>query len=197
MTTRNQFRTPAAVFATDGFPLGGTWHTPAGEVKAAALFAGAMGVKSRYYSAFCDHLAEQGIGVLTVDYRGVGLSRSSSLRGFRAGMMDWAEGDLQGAVDAVQAKWPGKPLLWVAHSLGGQLMGFVRAPVRRAVFVASTSEDPCALYVREVDGVVRCLYKPNRKFLGDHDLIAPALAAWLPVLIFGPPAFVMFDSMHT
>lgn len=35
------------------------------------------------------------------------------------------------------------------------------------------------------------------KFLGDHDLIAPALAAWLPILIFGPPAFVMFDSMHT
>jgi lipopolysaccharide export system permease protein len=35
------------------------------------------------------------------------------------------------------------------------------------------------------------------KFLGDHDLLAPALAAWLPVLLFGPIAFVMFDSMHT
>ena len=35
------------------------------------------------------------------------------------------------------------------------------------------------------------------KFLGDHDLLAPAIAAWLPVLIFGPVAFVMFDSMHT
>jgi lipopolysaccharide export system permease protein len=35
------------------------------------------------------------------------------------------------------------------------------------------------------------------KFLGDHDLIAPALAAWLPVLTFGPIAFVMFDSIHT
>jgi lipopolysaccharide export system permease protein len=35
------------------------------------------------------------------------------------------------------------------------------------------------------------------KFLGDQDLIAPALAAWSPVLIFGPIAFVMFDSMHT
>jgi lipopolysaccharide export system permease protein len=35
------------------------------------------------------------------------------------------------------------------------------------------------------------------KFLGDHELLAPALAAWLPVLIFGPLAFVMFDSIHT
>jgi len=35
------------------------------------------------------------------------------------------------------------------------------------------------------------------KFLGDHELLAPALAAWLPVLTFGPVVFVMFDSIHT
>ncbi|HEV3143617.1 MAG TPA: LptF/LptG family permease [Gemmataceae bacterium] len=35
------------------------------------------------------------------------------------------------------------------------------------------------------------------KFLGDNDLIAPALCAWLPVLIFGPVAFAMFDAIHT
>ena len=130
---------PACVRATDGYPLGGTWHIPKGELKAAALVAGAMGVKSRYYDAFADDLAKHGIASLTVDYRGVGLSRTHSLRGFKAGMMDWAEGDLQGAADAVQAKWPGLPFLWVAHSLGGQLMGFVRAPIRRALFVSSQS----------------------------------------------------------
>jgi lipopolysaccharide export system permease protein len=35
------------------------------------------------------------------------------------------------------------------------------------------------------------------KSLGDNDLLAPALAAWLPVLIFGPLALVMFDAVHT
>jgi lipopolysaccharide export system permease protein len=35
------------------------------------------------------------------------------------------------------------------------------------------------------------------KYLGDHDLIPPALAAWLPVLFFGPMAFVLFDAAHT
>lgn len=35
------------------------------------------------------------------------------------------------------------------------------------------------------------------KALGDKDLLAPALAAWLPVMIFGPLAFVMFDAVHT
>jgi lipopolysaccharide export system permease protein len=33
--------------------------------------------------------------------------------------------------------------------------------------------------------------------LGDSDMLSPALAAWLPVLVFGPVAFVMFDAVHT
>lgn len=35
------------------------------------------------------------------------------------------------------------------------------------------------------------------KFLGDHEVLAPAWSAWLPVLIFGPTAIVLVDSMHT
>jgi lipopolysaccharide export system permease protein len=35
------------------------------------------------------------------------------------------------------------------------------------------------------------------KFLGDHEVMAPVLSAWLPVLIFGPTAIVLFDAMHT
>jgi lipopolysaccharide export system permease protein len=33
--------------------------------------------------------------------------------------------------------------------------------------------------------------------LGDKEFISPTLAAWLPVMIFGPMAFVMFDAIHT
>ena len=35
------------------------------------------------------------------------------------------------------------------------------------------------------------------KILGDHEYLTPALAAWLPVLVFGPLAVVMFDAVHT
>lgn len=35
------------------------------------------------------------------------------------------------------------------------------------------------------------------KYLGDVDLIAPPLAAWLPILLFGPMAIVWFDAVHT
>jgi len=33
--------------------------------------------------------------------------------------------------------------------------------------------------------------------LGDKEFLSPALAAWLPVMLFGPMAFVMFDAIHT
>ncbi len=33
--------------------------------------------------------------------------------------------------------------------------------------------------------------------LGDNEYISPALAAWIPVLIFGPMSFVWFDAVHT
>jgi lipopolysaccharide export system permease protein len=35
------------------------------------------------------------------------------------------------------------------------------------------------------------------KMLGDNEYVNPALAAWLPVLFFGPPALVLFDAVHT
>jgi lipopolysaccharide export system permease protein len=35
------------------------------------------------------------------------------------------------------------------------------------------------------------------KFLGDNNFVSAPLAAWLPVLLFGPVTFVAFDSIHT
>jgi lipopolysaccharide export system permease protein len=35
------------------------------------------------------------------------------------------------------------------------------------------------------------------KMLGDNDVLAPTMAAWLPVLCFGPLALVLFDAVHT
>jgi lipopolysaccharide export system permease protein len=35
------------------------------------------------------------------------------------------------------------------------------------------------------------------QYLGNGNVLSPALAAWLPVLFFGPLAFVLFDAIHT
>jgi len=35
------------------------------------------------------------------------------------------------------------------------------------------------------------------KHLGEYEYLSPALAAWMPVLLFGPASLVMLDSVHT
>lgn len=35
------------------------------------------------------------------------------------------------------------------------------------------------------------------RFLGMADYVTPALAAWLPVVIFGPISFALYDAIHT
>ena len=35
------------------------------------------------------------------------------------------------------------------------------------------------------------------KSLGDNEYLNPALAAWMPVLVFGPLSVAMFDAIHT
>lgn len=35
------------------------------------------------------------------------------------------------------------------------------------------------------------------KYLGDQDVLAAPLAAWVPVMLFGPLAFALFDAIHT
>jgi lipopolysaccharide export system permease protein len=35
------------------------------------------------------------------------------------------------------------------------------------------------------------------RMLGDSDILSPALSAWLPVILFGPFALVLFDAVHT
>jgi len=35
------------------------------------------------------------------------------------------------------------------------------------------------------------------KFLGENDYLSPPLAAWLPVMLFGPLSVALFDSIHT
>lgn len=35
------------------------------------------------------------------------------------------------------------------------------------------------------------------KYLGENDILAAPLAAWLPIIVFGPIAIVQYDAMHT
>ena len=111
--------------AHDGYELAGTLYTPA---RAAAprhvvvLHCGAA-IPATRYRRFARFLAEHGVPTLTYDYRGIGLSRPKALRGFRAAIEDGAEYDCAGAIAWLRARYPGVPIIGIAHSIGALLVG--------------------------------------------------------------------------
>jgi len=114
---------------------------PGGEPRGAALIVPAMGVTQAFYAALASWLAGQGFLTATFDYRGMGRSRNGRLRDVDATVVDWAVVDCAAMVDAMAERAPGKPLTWVGHSLGGQLLGLLpnRARIAKAVAIAAGS----------------------------------------------------------
>ncbi|HEX2190443.1 MAG TPA: alpha/beta fold hydrolase [Longimicrobiaceae bacterium] len=127
--------------AADGRTLACRYFLPAGEPAGAALIVPAMGTSQGFYAALAGWLAGQGILAATFDYRGTGRSRPPRLRGYRADLFDWARLDCAAMLDALAPRAPGKPLYWIGHSLGGQILPFVPDPDRitGAVTVATGS----------------------------------------------------------
>ncbi|MFO0748917.1 MAG: alpha/beta fold hydrolase [Myxococcota bacterium] len=128
---------------TDGHRVAIDIHLPPGAMagaRAAVVLAPAMGVKRGFYRPIARYLAERGLAVVSLDYRGIGDSAPASLRGFRAELHDWADLDLAAVVAFARARWPDLPLHWLGHSVGGQLLGLLpHPPIARAAFVGSQS----------------------------------------------------------
>ncbi|GAB4125462.1 MAG: alpha/beta fold hydrolase [Roseiflexaceae bacterium] len=119
------FSEPCSIPARDGFNLAATCYTPAQSKQTVVVINSATAVLQRYYRPFASFLAEQGLTVITYDYRGIGGSRPASLRGFEARARDWALLDMAGVVDWIQAKLNPQRLFAVGHSYGGQTVGLL------------------------------------------------------------------------
>ncbi len=86
----------------------------------------AMGIPQKYYHGFAAWLSIQGYGVTTFDYRGSGKTGAHRVRQEKGNLMDWARQDASAALnDALSRKGSGK-LIWIGHSLGGQIVPFVQ-----------------------------------------------------------------------
>lgn len=115
---------PEAIRADDGHTLAVRFFSPGSHVRGAVLIVPAMGVSQEYYADFANWLALHGYAATTFDYRGTGQSRRGSLRGFKADIFDWARLDCAAVADALTQRFPGVPLYWIGHSLGGQILAF-------------------------------------------------------------------------
>lgn len=140
--------------AADGFRLAAELHRPSeGPLRSVALMAPAMGVPRTFYRPFAAYLAQAGVAVLSLDYRGVGGSKRERLRGFHASLTDWADLDLAAGIACLRRAFPGRSLTWMGHSVGGQLLGLAHSPdVDRAVLIGAQSG-----YWRNWSGVHRWL----------------------------------------
>jgi predicted alpha/beta hydrolase len=116
-----------ALVTRDDFALGATLFQPKQRALGTVIVHSATATPSGYYRRFAEFLAHHGLRVLTYDYRGVGLSRPSSLRGFRASMSDWALLDADAAHALVRDRFRDEPVATVGHSFGGQLIGLLDA----------------------------------------------------------------------
>lgn len=115
------------VRAVDYYPLGAQLYGGERADGPVFLINGATGVPQRYYRAFSEWLVEQGGSVVTFDFRGIGASRPKSLKGFPAKARDWGQLDFEGAIRFAEQRFPGRELVLVGHSIGGQLIGMAPA----------------------------------------------------------------------
>jgi predicted alpha/beta hydrolase len=108
--------------AADGFTVSALRYPATGDERARLIVASATGVPQRFYRRLAEYASQRGLTVLTLDYRGIGLSKPASLKGFEANQMDWVS-DLAAAVQAMAED--GVPLYIVGHSFGGHAFGLL------------------------------------------------------------------------
>lgn len=110
---------------TDGYQVAASLFIPHGDPKATVIINSATGVLRQYYNGFARFLAEQGLQVISYDYRGIGGSRTKNTTDKALSMVNWGRKDYRGVVDWVEAHYPDHKILGTGHSIGGQLLGLL------------------------------------------------------------------------
>lgn len=132
---------PIRFAALDGAELGGVLFAPGGDspVAQAVLINSGGGIRAAHYRHFARYLAENGVAVLTYDYRGIGRSRPLHMRSFKAVVEDWSEWDCGGAIAELRRRYPAAEAIGIGHSVGAMMFGAAPnvAELTRFVFVGA------------------------------------------------------------
>ena len=122
MKTKPVPKTTLKITTKDGRTLAGVWWRGADAESRTLIILPGLAIPQSTYHFFAKFLAEEGFGVLTFDYRGVGRSTGDSDEN-HINLDDWIHLDLPAAVDTVRKQCQPQFLAIVAHSIGGQLLG--------------------------------------------------------------------------
>ena len=179
--------------AADGRPLAATVYArpqPAGDGPVTVIAAGA-GISRRYYGRFATFLAERGRPAITFDYRDIGGSRSGSLKQSKVRMRDWCILDVPGVLTWAAREYPGRPIHWVGHSMGGFATGLAHNShlIARQLNIATLNgywgrmASPERYRVRILMGnlgvpIARALGFLPGFLMGGEDMPGPAFVEW-------------------
>jgi len=126
-----------ALYTDDGVALAAKTYTGPGTVGMTILMLPGIGVPQRAFRHMARWFAERGARCVTVDYRGMGDSRTP--RGVAtASLSAWAKHDAVAALEYAESSWP-EPVTLIGHSFGGQVVGLASAfqRVQAAAFIGS------------------------------------------------------------
>ena len=91
------------------------------------IIAPAVEVVQKDYEKFAVHFQRLGYNVVTFDYRGIGDSAPLFLKGFDAGLQQWAVQDIDAVIRFVRSAFPGNEIIFIGHGIGGELIGLAQA----------------------------------------------------------------------
>jgi predicted alpha/beta hydrolase len=102
--------------------------------------APAAATTQKDYDSFSIFFQQLGYTVITFDYRGIGESAPAQLKGFNAGLQQWAVQDADAVIRFVKTSFQNQELIYIGHGIGGELIGLAQASqyIDRLVIVSSS-----------------------------------------------------------
>ncbi|MFI5150181.1 MAG: alpha/beta fold hydrolase [Bacteroidia bacterium] len=113
-----------SILCSDGVSLSGVLFIP-DKIHALVQFNGGTAVRKEFYQPFLEYISSQGYLCCLWDYRGSGDSAPSSLKECTFRFSDYGIKDMPAVKDYLRKRFPELPFYIIAHSVGGQQLGFM------------------------------------------------------------------------
>lgn len=123
----------------NGNPINSCIFHPSGEANAVIVICNAIGIHQNYYRKFAEWLCDNDFIVITFDFTGTGQHGRNEIRNADIDLMTWVNHDCKAAIDLAIEAANGKPIYWIGHSFGGQILGYIsnHKAISKAIFVAT------------------------------------------------------------
>ncbi len=115
-----------SIVTKKGHSLSATRFSSSENIRKILIISSATGVLQGYYRKFASHFASLGYTVFTFDYHGIGKSGSEieKLKNNSSNLISWGRVDQATVVAYAKKQEPDYELTLLAHSVGGQVLGF-------------------------------------------------------------------------